>query len=214
MTILLEAMFGDETFDTGNAKVAVFAVPCKIYNSFDRECHIDLAAKKSDIPVSFQNRIGTFNAYNEVFRNDLGKWTQAVYRVEEGMIFKIFAHRAGGHGQRVVNASQFIRIREAAAFREVKIKLTQNPKARFSFAVIKGCFDLLTVDEAVKRGVKLNIMFKHTLAHGEVARVMEFNTITPERETPRIVRERVYRRGGEKIVIQKTRKARAIDLGE
>ncbi len=214
MTLLLEAMYGSETFDTGNAKVGIFAVPCRLYNSFDREMHIEVAAKKSDIPVRIQSKGNILNPYNEVYRNDLGGWTQSVFHVEEGMIFKIFAHRAGIHGQRVTNVSQFIRIRAGAAYRELKVKLTGSPKARFEYATIKGCFDILTLEDAEKRGVKVPSNFKTFFRPVEVARVMEFKTLRDETETPLLVREKIVRRGGEEIVVQKTRKARAINLDD
>ncbi len=214
MSLLLEAMYGTETFDTGNAKVSIFAVPCRVYNSFDREIHVEVAAKKSDIPVRIQSKGNLINPYAEVYRNDLGGWTQAVFHVEEGMIFKIFAHRAGLHGQRVVNAAQFIRIRAGAAYREMKIKLTGSPKARFEHATIKGCFDMITLEDAERRGVKVPSHFRTFFQPTEVARVMNSIILRGETETPTLVREKIVRRGGEEIVIQKTRRARAISLDD
>lgn len=212
---LLEVMCGSEVFDTGNAKVHVFAVPCKLYNGFNKEVHIDIASKQQDIPVRLHNRIGSYNAYNEVFRDDMGKWTQTVYTAEDGMIFKIFAHRAGLHGQRKTDACQFIRIRDDAAYREIKVQLVGSPKARFQHAIIKGCFDILTPEQAETYGVKIAQAFRHTMDAGEVRRIMEFKVLRAETGPQKVVRERVYKKAsGEQVVIQKTRRARAISLDD
>ena len=212
--LLLEAMTGEETFDTGNAKVQVFAVPCKVYNSFNRDLAIQLGAQSGDVPVQYQQKGPEINAYQEVYRNDLGKWVSSSYRVQEGAIFQIWARRGAMHGGECVTAAQYIRMRENAAYREVRCRLTGHPKARFQHAIIKGCFDLLTPEQAIARGVQVNKIFLGNFDQRNVDRIMEFKELQAQKESAQIVRERVMQRGNEKVIIRKTRKARALKLDE
>ncbi len=210
--LLLEVMTGEETFDTGNAKTQVFAVPCKIFNSFDREFVIDHAARSGDVPVQIQNRGAPISAYQETFRDDLGKWATSSYRVSEGMIFKVWTRRGAMHGGQCVTASQYIRMRDGAAYREIKCLLTGHPKARYQHSTIKGCFDLITPEQAKSRGVQVNEVFRSLFDARCVSRLMEFKILQAERESAQIVRERVIQRGAEKVIVRKARKARALKL--
>lgn len=212
---LLETMQGKELFDGANATVAIFACPDRVYTSFKEELNIDSAARKDNIPVTRQQYKGKVSAWAEDARADLGSWTQAVYDCAEGMVFKIFAHKHTGHGSRTYNVNQFIRVRKNAAYREIRVQLTNDTRSRFQYATIKGRFDILSLEDAEKRGVKTNPRFKHTFKKDDVNRVMEFIEIEAEKASPVIVRERVIKRKGEKdIVIQKRIKVRQLNLAE
>lgn len=212
---LIETMYGQELFDTANCKVSVFAVPCKIFNTFQNEMHLESACKKNEIPLNKNSHQGRFSAWAEEARSDLGAWNKATYDVADGMIFKIFVHKHMGLGERTYNVCQFIRARKEAAFRELKIRLSNHPKARFQNAVIKGRFDLLSLEEAVKQGVKVNAAFKHTFNPSDVERIIEVTVLEKEKAPTSIVRERVARNSsGEKIVVHTKRRVRAFELDD
>lgn len=212
MALLIETMCGEEVFTEGNAKVHVFVSPTKLFPAVTRELHIGLAAGKTGMPVRVQQRLGQFNAYSETFRDDCGKWTQTVYEVSDGALLKLYAHRANGFGARVINACQFLRAREGAAYREIKCKLTQSPKARFDYAIIKGCFDIIPLADAIKLGAKVPISFTRMYDEREVSAVMEFIKLGAETKAPVQVQERTRERDGEKVVVQRIRERRVLNL--
>jgi len=217
MTILLDTMYGEELFDDRNCKVALFAVPSKLHNTFDKEMFMDAAASKANIPIIRHTSRGQHHAYAEghAYRDDLGKWTNNIYAVPEGMLIKVFARKSPGFGRRIITASLFICIREAAAFRELKVSLTQHPKARFQEAIIKGRFDVLTRDQAINRGAKIQAHFAHTFDKEECDKIFSCTLLEAEVEPMSIVRERIVKRAnGETAVILTNKKSRAIDFDD
>lgn len=212
MNNLIEVMYGKELFDNKSCQVSVLAVPCKTFNTF-KEAHIESAARKDDCPITRNQFHGQTSAWAEDARSDLGKWTKASYDCPDGIILKIWVHKFSGYGQRIINASQLIRPRKDAAFRELKIQLSGHSKARYQYAIIKGRFDVLTLEQAKERGVKLNSRFEYTFKSSEVAKVMEVKILEKERGPSVKVRERTVRnKSGETVVIQKRRVVRALDL--
>lgn len=212
---LIEVMYGKELFDTANCSVQIFCVPCKVFNNFPVEMNIESAARKEEVPVQRQTFNGTHSAWSEDARADLGRWTKASYNVSDGMLIKVWVHKMAGFGQRIHNVSQLIAPRKDAAFREIKVALTGHSKARYRYATIKGRFDLISYEEAVKRGAKINSKFAYTFKPEDVARVMEVTIIEPEKAPAALIRERkVRKRSGETVVIQKKRSVRALDLND
>jgi hypothetical protein len=217
MTLLLETMYGEEIFDDRNCKVALFAVPSKIYNSFNNEVFMDVAASRSDIPVTRHSKQGPFHPYAEghAYRDDLGKWTQAVYQVPEGMMVKIFARKTPGFGRRIINASMYICVRERAAYRQLNIALTGHTKARFTNAVIKGRFDILTLEQAVKRGAKVPAHFAHTFERAECDRIFAEQVLEAEIAPLGTVRERtLVRENGKRVTVKVVKNNRMLDLDD
>lgn len=217
MTLLLETMYGEEIFDDRNCKVALFAVPSKIYNSFNNEVFIDLAASRSDIPVMRHSKQGPFHPYAEghAYRDDLGKWSQAVYQVPEGMMLKIFARKTPGFGRRIISASMYIRVRERAAYRQLNIALTGHTKARFTSATIKGRFDILTLEQATQRGAKVPAHFVHTFDRAECDRIFTEQILEAEIAPQGVVRERAFvRENGERVSVKVVKNNRRLEIDD
>lgn len=212
---LIEVMYGKELFDRANCSVHVLVTPCNLFNSFLSEMHIESAARKQDIPVERNAFHGQYSAWGEDARSDLGKWTKASYDVADGMLIKIWVHKTTGFGNRIINVSQFIRPRKDAAFREIKVILTRHPKSRFEFATIKGRFDLISLEDAKKRGAKINSRFEYTFNPDDFAAVTQCTELEPEKAPSALIREtKVRKRNGETVVVRRRRVARALNLGK
>lgn len=217
MSIMLEAMFGEETFDTGHAKVQLFAVPSAIYNKFDREFFIDQAARDSKTSVRRISMEGPFSSRSDqyAFRDDVGQWRRAIYELPEGMLIKVYAHKTPPFGGRVIKTTFILRMRANAAYRQLDVALTGHQKARFTTAVLKGRFDILPLAEAKRRGYSPNPAFEQMFNEAEMNRIVSVSEIEPEIEAEARVRDRTLKRSdGKTLTVQTVKTRRTIQLDD
>jgi len=211
---LLETMVGDANFSSGSSRVGVFVTPSADFTGFTKEQPLFAAARNGI--VTRQNFIGKVSAWaQDSARPELGTWMQCVYNVPEGMVLKIFAHMSQGHGRPMYNGAQFIRIRRTAAYRELRVALHAPMHARYQHAVIKGRFDLLTMEEAKGEGVDIDPRYTGQFRESMTAPLFSVVELEQEIASAVVVRKRaVKRRRGERVIVKKVRKARAFDLGD
>lgn len=195
----ISTVTGFETFDDASAKVHVFwcpqgqaraqqpgtespAAPAEI------ECHLNQAAKPSDPPHPSGVMKGPSMRDTPQARIELTQWYVSSYGVPEGTVLKMFGARSTKWNERRLTASIYIRVRERAALRRIRMGLTNNELSVRTHAELTGRFDVMSVEEVKALGVSvLGIYerFADPLWYGALFELVE---IEPE-EAPRTVVE-------------------------
>lgn len=170
---LVDVMYGNEVFAEASCKVGVWVIPTLSFPTFDKEMHIATAIKKAEVPVSLQGKHESYSARSDGYRDELGTWQRCTIQAAEGLILKIFARNNRGYGRQTVIANQYIRVREQAAYNELKVALTGHTGARYDYAYITGRFDILSLEQALERGVKVEPRLQNTFDPDHVAKIVE-----------------------------------------
>lgn len=208
--MLLYAMMGMENLPDASAKSHVFVVPTARLPFGGKETHLGIAAKQRN-GISATG-VQTLPAAPGL-RDETGRWTQGNYTIPEGTLLKIFGQRSGAFGQMRVSASMFIQLREDAAFQSVATRLSGHQKAAFTTAPVQGRFDILTVEQARALGAEVPPVFEGQFNELLVSRVFQLTVMEGERATaPVTTAKTISNSHGEEVVVQTTRKARALDL--
>lgn len=208
--MLLNVMTGEETFPNASAKVHVFWTPQ--HNRRGKETHIGNASKEPTTGVSIIQHPRAMSAAPG-YLDELGKWTTATYDVPEGTLLKVFMQRSSGFGTMIVRANMFIQMRERAALRQVRARLTGDSRAQFQSAVIAGRFDVLSLDEAAALGAAVPPHFRRHFEQGMVDRACELQIMEEEiSPRPQVETRQISDGSGNTRTIQVVRKSRALDL--
>ena len=144
-----------------------------------------------------------------------GRFIQASYDVAEEHILKVFTKIKQGYGKMDKLANFFIRVREEAAYRSLKINTLTNVSVLFRTASIEGCFDILTLDEALAEGIKVKQEFRRLYAQESVERILsESNVLVKEKSPPtkKKVVQVVDHATGEVVNVVKAKRRRALDI--
>jgi hypothetical protein len=209
--MLLTATTGFVNLPNGSAKVHLFVVPTLEHPFSGKEVNIGIAAKQK-LGIRVQGAVVKLPAAPGL-RDETGTFTQATYDLPEGTVVKVFGLRSGGFGEMRVMASQFIQMRQQAAFRRMSAVLITHERVAFNRAPIQGRFDLLSPGDARNLGVQVNPMYEGQFYEGLVSRMFEIAELEPEIAAPaRITPETVTNSKGEEVVVARTRKGRALDL--
>ena len=152
--------FGQETFQKKAAQQYIFWCPQK--NLFPE----DIGAKEIALGSAVRYGNGGLKELSRTVMDpfigtsggvNLGAWTDGKYSAPEGTILKI-------HGQSldwgsVKKANLYIRLRNGAALREIRLPLTQTTRSRYQHAFFSGAFDLLSTEDVDLAGIKINPAF-------------------------------------------------------
>lgn len=214
----ISTVTGFETFDDASAKVHVFWCPQGQYanaegSEVQAECHLNQAAKPSDPPHSSGVMKGPSTRDTSQARNELTQWYVNSYGVPEGTVLKMFGSRSTKWNERRLTASIYIRVREQAALRRIRMGLTNNELSVRSHAELTGRFDVLTVEEVKALGVpilKIYERFADPLWYGALFELVE---IEPEEAIRTVVEDREVEVGeGETRRVRRIVRRRVLDI--
>ena len=144
-----------------------------------------------------------------------GRCVNATFFIADNEILKVFVKLNPGYGRIEKIANFFIRPREHAAYRVLKINTIDAASVSFKTAKIEGCFDMLTLDEALAEGVSVKREFRRVYDPSIVASVISSNEILqPERQSSvkKEVVELVNPTTGESVNVVKLKRRRAISI--
>lgn len=180
----IETLLGNVNLRDGQAKAYCFHCPPEAQGIEER--HLGQAAKSSQTyervqqVTPFVQAIAAVQGYTVEHG---GKTSRVTYQVAEGEIIKVFGQRRAGANKLPVSASMFLRVRDSAALREVRVKFLTDPKIVEPFAFVRGRFDIITVEDAIAAGIKVNPNFIRQFGSGAVSHIMEVIVAAPETAT-------------------------------
>ena len=154
--VYFSCRFGQETFQKKAAHHYIFWCPQK--NLFPE----DIGAKEIALASAVRYGNGGLKELSRTVTDpfigtsggvSLGSWTDGKYAAPEGTILKL-------HGQTLdwgsaKKANLYIRLRNGAALREIRLPLTQTTRSRYQHAFFSGAFDLLSTEDVDLAGIKI-----------------------------------------------------------
>jgi len=183
MRLPIDILTGSENYDGKTASLQAYWCP-KSEDIGLKETILDMAAqyKHGNISRSNAEKGPAFRGLKTL----CGEWTSARFMIPEGQIIKFFAKRSI-KGNIEVMASMYIQIRDKAALRERRLKLTAQDRSLNLFAYIRGNYDVLTVDQVAAAGVVIPRHFIQFADSGMVAKAFDEHILEPEKESIRDV---------------------------
>jgi hypothetical protein len=176
--MLLQTQTGSENFPHASAKVHVFAVPTTQFPG--TEIHIGIAAKNSMYHITPHGQ-GQMVPAAAGRIEQYGSISTRTWNVPEGMVLKVFAQRKSSEWTRqTLMGNLLIAMREGAALRRVLIALTGWEHAAYQRLTIEGRFDILSVTDAVRLGVRIPEAYERYFTEAYTRRVFQFETVAPE----------------------------------
>lgn len=142
-----------------------------------------------------------------------GKWHMQGYNFGEGAIVKVWV-RIKKHSAAVpVIAAQYIQMRSEAAHRKISIPLLNTAASVISEAGYTGRFDLLTLRQAIEKGVPVSAEYAYQAAPVHASTVFVHSILEPAISSPvKIVAETIKLETGEEREFVKPTRNRHLAL--
>lgn len=140
-----------------------------------------------------------------------GRVIAQTFMVAEGEVIKCFINVRRSYGKLPRTASVYVRVRDGAAYRKLRFRLTNHADTILTHAEIEGTFDILSTDEVVGLGVSIPNHYRSFSDATNIATVLEENIVIREEVEARTKlesREVSDGKGGMKTII--TRKRRRV----
>ena len=207
---ILQTTIGDVNLRNASAKVSIF--------HYDKaggvERYISQVAKAQKEVT--QRGMAIFSPSVQGMLKEIGgRCINATFSIAEGEILKIFVKINPGYGRLEKFANFFIKAREHAAYRVVSINTLDAPGVLFKTAKLEGCFDMLSLEEALAEGVQVKSVFRRAFAPELVATVVSKNEVLQAERTASVKKEIVEvidPLSGESTNVVKVKRRRAISI--
>lgn len=176
--MVIDALTGRETWRASSANFNVIVCPTEEQKRLTGalEEHIGLAANRKR-GITQLNRVKAPAFIG--LKDDLGVWSECRFDVPEGTILKGYG-MCCNYGKPQKNAAIYVRLREGAALREIRIRLLCESRSRHTHAYLKGHFDVLSLDEVMRHGVECKPQFQFLSNPDRIERTYECVVIVPE----------------------------------
>lgn len=205
----LSLQTGKETHTRGSCQMFVFG----LYKSglVTKEAHVGLLNER--VPGTVErishNTIPAFRGRVE----EMGRWTTAVYEVNENLVFKVFGQSTGGRHALTVNAAVYFQVRSHAAMQRIRMATTGLPGASLTAVDVVGRFDILTPQQVTEAGFALSPYALRMADEVMVRRAFEFTQLEPEIEPRPVVifAERVIDGEVQQVRVRDRRRALNLD---
>lgn len=208
---ILETQTGNASFTGRTAKVQAFFVPTRDQGGKELPLGVTVMQNAAS-GLRVMQRLGEQPAGQNMKSAIVGAWRSVNYEIPDGTVVKIFAER-NINGVRQI-ANQYIRMRSTAAFRTIKARLTDYPKATLNQAVFRGCFDVLSPDEAKALGAHIPAGFERFYSRAAVNAVFVYEELAAEREARKVMEvKQIETSTGETktIAVSKSRRKLVVD---
>jgi hypothetical protein len=208
---VIATLLGEINLANSSAQVRIFH-----YNKVNNlEAYVSVSAKNPASGVKPYGPALFSPSVSGCVQDIGGRFIQSSYEVEESQILKVFTKIKQGYGKMDKIANFFIKVREGAAYRSLKINTLNHHSVLFKTAKIEGCFDLLTLEEALAEGVKVKQEFRRLYAPEAVSTVLTSSDILVQ-ETKTSVKKQIVEvvdpTTGNKTNIVKAKRRRALEL--
>lgn len=140
---------------------------------------------------------------------DRGAWFDTNYAIREGTVLKVTCKQSAAHlGDRIRAQQTLLRVRANGPLQRLRMDLLDRPGRLVASGMVYGRFDVITLEDALKRGVNIHPKFHH-LFQKVFGDVMELTQVEGETAAQEKVEEReVADAEGDTIIISKRRRAR------
>jgi len=211
----IDTLTGNQTWKGSQASFNVLWVPNdKKKHVGLKECHLYVAGNQLRGGVS-RLKSQTNNALVGMDKN-AGFYVESRFDMNEGTVLKLsaFIREGAEDGDEGIKrfGQQYVRLREAAALRMVRMTLpNEHGKNRYPYAYIRGHFDLLTVEEALAYGVKTHKNFVKTFSKSRFKTLFVDDILTEEKEAATVMTSKAVVTGeGESEAVMMFEKVRKI----
>jgi hypothetical protein len=200
---------GEVNLRDASAKVCIFHTP----KDGSVERYLSQAAKSAQ-HIQQRGSATFLPSIQGVLSEIGGRSINAAYAIQNGEVIKVFVKIKYGYGRMDKVGSFFLRAREDAAYRVLTIKTLDMASVLFRSAKIEGCFDLLTLQQGLAEGVKINNTYHRLFNPDNLSSIIETTILQPER-TPAVSKEVVTVTDsltGKEVSVVKVKRRRAISL--
>jgi hypothetical protein len=207
---IIQTTIGDVNLRNASAKISLFH-----YNKVNgTEQYISQAAKSANEVT--QRGMAIFSpSVQGMLREIGGRCINATFSIAEGEVVKVFVKINPGYGRLEKFANFFIKAREHAAYRVVSINTVDAPGVLFKTAKLEGCFDMLSLEEALAEGVQVKSVFRRAYDPSRVATVITKNEVLQAERAASVKKEIVEvidPLSGESTSVVKVKRRRAISI--
>jgi hypothetical protein len=207
---IIQTTIGDVNLRNASAKISLFH-----YNKVNgTEQYISQAAKSANEVM--QRGMAIFSPSVQGMLKEIGgRCINATFSIAEGEIVKVFVKINPGYGRLEKFANFFIKAREHAAYRVVSINTVDAPGVLFKTAKLEGCFDMLSLEEALAEGVQVKSVFRRAYDPSRVATVITKNEVLQAERAASVKKEIVEDidpLSGESTSVVKVKRRRAISI--
>jgi hypothetical protein len=207
---IIQTTIGDVNLRNASAKISLFH-----YNKVNgTEQYISQAAKSANEVM--QRGMAIFSPSVQGMLKEIGgRCINATFSIAEGEIVKVFVKINPGYGRLEKFANFFIKAREHAAYRVVSINTVDAPGVLFKTAKLEGCFDMLSLEEALAEGVQVKSVFRRAYDPSRVATVITKNEVLQAERAASVKKEIVEvidPLSGESTSVVKVKRRRAISI--
>ena len=203
---IINTTIGEVNIRGASAKISIFHSP----KDGTGEKYISVAAKAKD-SIEQRGAASFFSSVTGLVQEVGGRGINCLYSVKSNEVLKVFVKINPGYGKMEKTCCFFLRVREGAAYRLLKINTVKHHSVVLESALIEGCFDMLTVDEAIAEGVKVRREFTHLFNPDVVSAVISSHTILQREKKSSVTREVievVNQATGEQVSIVNLKKRR------
>lgn len=207
---ILQTTIGDVNLRNCSAKISIFH--CDKAGGLER--YLSQAAK-AQTQVT-QRGMAIFSPSVQGMLKEVGgRCINSTFSIAEGEILKVFVKINPGYGRLEKNANFFIKAREHAAYRAVSINTVDAPSVIFRTARLEGCFDMLSLEEAIAEGIQVKSVFRRAYDPNLVASVISKHEVLQPERAPSIKKqivEVVDPISGASTNVVKVKRRRAISI--
>ena len=200
---------GEANLKSSSAKVSIFHSPKN--GSIER--YLSQSAKIKD-KVSQRGTAVFVPSIQGVLKEIGGSTITCTYDIASNELLKLFVKVKYGYGKMDRVGSVFLRVREGAAYRVLKIRTLDSVNVTFKSAKIEGCFDILTLNQAIADGAKVDSKYFHLYNLDMLSPIMEVQVLQPE-TLPAVNKQLVKVTNpttGKKVNVAIVKRRRAISL--
>lgn len=200
---------GEVNLKDSSAKVSIFYSP----KDGSTEKYLSQAAKNKHTILQ-RGSASFLPAVQGVLAEIGGRSINAAYDIQSGEILKVFVKVRYGYGRMDKVGSFFIRPRTGAAYRALTIKTLDKASVLFTSAKIEGCFDLISLQQALAEGIKIDRNYHRMFQPENLASIISSTILqneTVRAESKEIVKV-TNQVTGESVNVVKTKRRRAISL--
>lgn len=214
--MLITCTTGNENLEAAAAKSFTFHVLPNVAEARDAEQSIFRASRDAGRPGVTLHGASQWHDAVPGFRDEFGKWSTTTYDVRPGEVLKVFGQRklaTQGPG-RLLNASVYFQVQDYAPLVRMTMATTGDPRCAFTSVVsIEGRLQVLMPEDLRGLGINVCPAFRPQMDPDVVSTVFCAVELEPG-TAPAIRHEQRHTTDnqGREVVVNRRRRARAIDL--
>lgn len=113
-----------------------------------------------------------------------GLFASTTFSVRDGTILKVTAKHRSGFRSNLTSATMFIRMRQSAGSKSLKLRPTGLADVTFNYLEVMGAFDFINVDEAESSGCRITQATRALATRKNTEGLIEVEHLSEDSEPP------------------------------